>query len=238
MSATSPLFELRGLTAGYGDKQVVREATLEIAEGEIVALLGPNGAGKSTLLSSVLNLTRRFGGEVRFDGEDISQTPTWRFASMGIALVPQGIGVFGEMTVGENLRMARRTSGRDPNAESETEILDLFPVLREKWDHRAASLSGGQRQMVGVARALSARPRLLLLDEPSLGLAPLAVKGLMDAIVTARDAFDLSVILAEQDVGAAAAACSRYYLLKVGRISDSGVIGDGFRERIGAEYLV
>lgn len=237
MIASSPLLEVEGLSAGYGDKQVLSEITFRLMPGEVVALLGPNGAGKSTFIASIVNQTKRFGGVVRFDGEDISRVPTWRFASRGIAVVPQGIGVFGEMSVAENLRMAREVAGRDPRGESEEEILDLFPMLREKWRHRAASLSGGQRQMLAVARALSARPRLLLLDEPSLGLAPMAVTGLMDAIVTARESLNLSVVLAEQDVGAASTACTRFYCLKVGKVSTEGAITDGFREQIAAEYL-
>ncbi len=238
MSANGePLLEVRGLAAGYADKQVLTGIDLEIQQGEIVALLGPNGAGKSTFMASLVNATRRFGGIVKLDGENVTPVPTWQFAAKGVAVVPQGIGVFGEMSVGENLRLARSVARRDPEGESEEEILELFPILREKWGQRAASLSGGQRQMVAVARALSARPRLLLLDEPSLGLAPLAVASLMEAIVAARENLNLSVILAEQDVAAASRACSRFYLLKVGKLVDQGPIGDDVRERIAAEYL-
>jgi branched-chain amino acid transport system ATP-binding protein len=232
------LLDVRGLSTGYGEKRVLEDVDFQLARGEIVALLGPNGSGKSTFIASVMNATRRFAGTIEFEGEDITRFATWRLAGRGIAIVPQGTGVFPEMSVAENLRLARKAAGRDPNGEAEEQILELFPALREKWRQRAASLSGGQRQMVAIARALSARPKLLLLDEPSLGLAPQAVGALMDAIKIAREQLSVSVVLAEQDVGAASAAASRFYLMKVGRVAFSGEIGEGLREQIAAEYLV
>ncbi len=238
MSEGPALLDVEGLTSGYGDKRVLQKVDFRLERGEIVALLGPNGAGKSTFIASVMNTTRRFGGHTQFDGEDITRTPTWKLAGRGIAIVPQGIGVFPDMSVADNLRLARSAAGRDERGETEDQILELFPMLREKWTQRASSLSGGQRQMVAIARALSARPKLLLLDEPSLGLAPQAVAALMDTVRSAREHLGVSVVLAEQDVGAAAAAASRFYLLKVGRVAFSGEIGEGLREQIAAEYLV
>jgi branched-chain amino acid transport system ATP-binding protein len=231
------LFETRGLCSGYGAKRVLEDVDVSIEPGEIVALLGPNGAGKTTFIASAVNATRRFAGSVHFDGREVSDLPTWRFASEGVAVVPQGIGVFPDLTVAENLRLGRDAAGRDPKGETEEELLWLFPILREKWRQPTANLSGGQRQMVAIARALSARPRLLLLDEPSLGLAPQAVSSVMEQIRAARDRLGLSVVLAEQDVTAASTVCSRFYLLRVGRVDASGEVGDDFRERLAAEYM-
>ena len=232
------LLDVRSLSSGYGERRVLDDVDFQVAKGEIVALLGPNGAGKSTFIASVMNVTRRFAGTIHFEGQDITRVPTRRLAGLGIAIVPQGIGVFADMNVAENLRIARSASGRDSEGQMEEQVLEIFPVLREKWRQRAGSLSGGQRQMLAIARALSARPTLLLLDEPSLGLAPQAVASLMQAIKGAREQLGVSVVLAEQDVGAASAAASRFYLLKVGRVASSGEIGEGLREQIGAEYLV
>jgi branched-chain amino acid transport system ATP-binding protein len=234
----TPLLEVRGLCSGYGQKRVLEDVDIEIGPAEIVALLGPNGAGKTTFIESIVNVTRRFEGTIRFEDRDVSDLPTWRFASAGVASVPQGIGVFPDLTVAENLRLGRVASGRDTENETEEELLGLFPILREKWRQPAAQLSGGQRQMVAIARALSARPRLLLLDEPSLGLAPQAVRSVMEQIESAKERLGLSVLLAEQDVTAASTVCSRFYLLRVGRVAASGNVGGGFREQLAAEYLV
>jgi branched-chain amino acid transport system ATP-binding protein len=234
----STMLEVRGLSSGYGGKRVIDDLDMVVEAGEIVALLGPNGAGKTTFIASIVNATRRFAGTVHLEGKDVTHLHTWRFAAEGVAVVPQGIGVFPDLTVSENLRLGRDAAGRDPDGETEEELLGLFPMLREKWRQPAASLSGGQRQMVAICRALSARPRLLLLDEPSLGLAPQAVASLMEQIRSARDRLGLAVVLAEQDVTAASTVCSRYYLLRVGRIAAAGEVDDGFRERLAAEYLV
>jgi branched-chain amino acid transport system ATP-binding protein len=232
-----PRLRIEDLVAGYGRKQVIQGVSFDVAPGEIVALLGANGAGKTTFMSAVVNEVRRFSGRVVFEGTDVSRIRTWRFASLGIAMVPQGIGVFSDLTVAENLKLARIAAGRDPQGETEEQIVRLFPILKEKWAQAAAFLSGGQRQMLAIGRALSAKPRLLLLDEPSLGLAPQAVASLMEGIVWASRNLDLAVILAEQDVAAAASASSRYYLLKVGMIASEGTVDAGFRERVAAEYL-
>lgn len=234
----SALMSIEGLCAGYGEKRVLESVDMRVDAGEVVALLGPNGAGKTTFMSAIVNEARRFSGRVVFDGSDLSRVPTWRFASLGIAMVPQGIGVFSDLSVEENLRLARVAAGRDRTEETEAQVLQLFPVLKEKWKQAATHLSGGQRQMLAIGRALAAKPRLLLLDEPSLGLAPKAVATLMEGIVWASRNLNLAVVLAEQDVGAAGSACSRYYLLKVGRVASEGTIDAGFRERVGAEYLV
>jgi branched-chain amino acid transport system ATP-binding protein len=231
------LLSVHDLVAGYGQKRVLSGVELEVGAGEVIALLGPNGAGKSTFMGAVVNEVRRFGGTAVFDGRSTSGVPTWKFASMGIAMVPQGIGVFSDLSVAENLRLARVAAGRDPNGETEEQILKLFPVLKEKWTQTAAYLSGGQRQMLAIGRALSAKPRLLLLDEPSLGLAPMAVEALMEGIGWTSKNMGVAVILAEQDVGAAASVCTRYYLLRVGQVVSKGQVGPNFREQVGAEYL-
>jgi branched-chain amino acid transport system ATP-binding protein len=234
---TEALLSVHELAAGYGQKRVLSDVELEVGAGEVVALLGPNGAGKSTFMGAIVNEVRRFGGQAVFEGRSTSGVPTWKFASMGIAMVPQGIGVFSDLTVAENLRLARVAARRDPEGETEEQILRLFPALKEKWNQTAAYLSGGQRQMLAIGRALSAKPRLLLLDEPSLGLAPMAVAALMEGIGWTSQNMGLAVILAEQDVGAAASVCSRYYLLRVGRVVSKGDVTANFREQVGAEYL-
>jgi len=130
------LLDVRSLSSGYGERRVLDDVDFQVAKGEIVALLGPNGAGKSTFIASVMNVTRRFAGTIHFEGQDITRVPTRRLAGLGIAIVPQGIGVFADMNVAENLRIARSASGRDSEGQMEEQVLEIFPVLREKWRQR------------------------------------------------------------------------------------------------------
>lgn len=237
-SERSVALRLEGYSAGYGQKKVVSEVTLELAEGESVALLGPNGAGKTTLINSIVGGTRVFGGKIVVNGEDATHLTPDQFARRGIGIVPQTGGVFPDLTIGENLKLARLASGRDPRGEVEAEVLSTFAILRERRERRAFTLSGGQRQMLAIAVALCCRPTLLLLDEPSIGLAPQAVDALIDAVKWAKDRYGLSVLLAEQHLHAAMALCSRYHLIKSGKIARSGPVDAGLAETLRVEYLM
>ena len=216
---------VRGLTAGYGAIRVLDDVALEIQAGELVALIGGNGAGKTTLLKAVAGARRPWAGRITLDEEEIGGRPAWWVARRGLTLVPEGRGVFGDQTVRDNLllgALARR--GRDDAAAAAADldrVLALFPVLGERLSHPAGSLSGGQQQMLAVARGLMARPRVLLLDEPSLGLAPLLVREIFAALGRLR-AEGLTILLVEQMAGQALALADRAYVLENGRITLSG----------------
>jgi branched-chain amino acid transport system ATP-binding protein len=216
------VLEITGLEAGYGDVRAVSGVTLSIAAGEIVALLGPNGAGKSTLLNCVAGLVRPWAGAIHWDGEDLRALDTHLVIERGVALVPEGRRLFGGMTVQENLELgafaARVWADRRAALDR---VFALFPVLAERRRTAVQALSGGQQQMVAVGRALMASPRLLMLDEPSLGLAP----RLVDTILKALDAINragVAVFLVEQNVPAALSLAHRGYLLEGGRIVGEG----------------
>jgi branched-chain amino acid transport system ATP-binding protein len=214
-----------GLAAGYGAIRVLDDVALEVHAGELVALIGGNGAGKSTLLKTVAGARRPWAGRITLDEEEIGGRPAWWVARRGLTLVPEGRGVFGDQTVRDNLllgALARR--GRDDAAAAAADldrVLALFPVLGERLSHAAGSLSGGQQQMLAVARGLMARPRVLLLDEPSLGLAPLLVREIFAALGRLR-AEGLTILLVEQMAGQALALADRAYVLENGRITLSG----------------
>src|SRR5512145_1154807 len=177
------LLEVRHLAIAYGDAPAVWDATLAVAPGEIVAVIGPNGAGKSTLVNTIAGLQRARSGELRFGGADLGAVPAHLVCRQGIALVPEGRRLFTRMSVEENLEMGcYRREARRARAATLERVYALFPILRERRGQLAGSLSGGQQQMAAIGRALMARPRLLLLDEPSLGLAPLIVIALFDAV--------------------------------------------------------
>jgi branched-chain amino acid transport system ATP-binding protein len=208
----------------FGEFRALSDITLSVGAGEFVVLLGANGAGKSTLFRALVGLTRLAAGSVRFDGEDITRWPSHAIVRRGIALAPEGRHLFPQLSVRKNLLLggyaaprASHASGADPLDE----IFALFPVLRDKLDAPAGALSGGQQQMVAVGRALMARPRLLLLDEPSLGLAPLVVKDLLQA-VAAINGRGTTVLMAEQNAQAALSIVSRGYVIENGQLVLAG----------------
>src|SRR5687768_13232553 len=232
------LLEARNLAIAYGDAPAVWDATLDVDAGEIVAVIGPNGAGKSTLVNTIAGLQRARSGELRLAGVDLGRVPSHQICRHGIALVPEGRRLFTRMSVEENLDMGSyRTDARRARPANLERVYGLFPILRERRRQLAGSLSGGQQQMVAIGRALMARPRLLLLDEPSLGLAP-AVVDQMFEIIRAIHAEGVSVLLVEQNVPRALDVADRAYVLEEGRMVADGPPATLRREpRIQEAYL-
>jgi len=216
------VLEVRGLEVAYGDARAVADVTLAVGPGEIVALLGPNGAGKSTLLKAVAGLLRPRAGTIRWEGEDLTRLGAHRIVERGLALVAEGRRLFGGMTLEENLELgAFAPRARSGLRRSLERVYALFPVLAERRRALVRTLSGGQQQMVAVGRALMSNPRLLMLDEPSLGIAPLLVRAILDALVEInRDG--AAVFLVEQNVQAALGLARRAYILEGGRIAGEG----------------
>jgi branched-chain amino acid transport system ATP-binding protein len=216
------LLELDRVSSGYGRSPVLREASLTVGEGEIVALIGANGAGKSTLLNTIMAMVPLSAGDVKFDGASIARMTTPAIVRTGLAQVPERRQLFGAMTVEENLRLgAYVRTDRAGVAAALDEQFQQFPILRERRRQAAQTLSGGEQQMLAIARAMMSRPRLLLLDEPSLGLAPLMVARIMDQIVALR-AGGGTVLVVEQNARAALNIADRGYVLENGRITVSG----------------
>ena len=214
-----PLLEVRGVSVFYGATQVLREVSLEVREGEVVAVLGSNGAGKTTLLQAFSGLLPTRVGEIHFRGRRIDGLHPKRIVRLGIAHCPEGRKVFPDMTVEENLKLGAYAFGRAARevAGDLQEMYALFPRLREREGQRAGTLSGGEQQMLAVGRALMARPRLLLLDEPSLGLAPLIVRDLF-ATIERISARGTTILLVEQNAYQALQVAHRGYVMETGRI--------------------
>ena len=216
------LLEARGVAIAYGDAPAVWDASLGIDEGEVVAVIGPNGAGKSTLINAVAGLLRWRAGELHFAGGDLSGIPSHLVCRQGIALVPEGRRLFARMSVEENLEMGcYRGEARRARGATLERVYALFPILRERRRQVAGSLSGGQQQMVAIGRALMARPRLLLLDEPSLGLAPAVVDQMFETI-RAIHAEGVAILLVEQNVARALEIADRAYVLQSGAVVEHG----------------
>ena len=216
------LLDVRGLDVHYGDAQALWSVDLTVAPGETVAVVGPNGAGKSTLVNAIAGLQPRSAGEILVGGTDVSRLPAHRVCASGVAIVPEGRRVFGQMSVADNLALgAYRPAARREHRATLTRVQALFPRLAERAGQLAGSLSGGEQQMVAIGRALMARPALLLLDEPSLGLAPVVVDEVYDAIAAIAES-GVSVLVVEQDVPRALAVSRRAYLLSEGRVAVTG----------------
>ena len=216
------MLEVRQLDAFYGDARVLWEVNLDVRAGETVCVIGPNGAGKSTLVNAIARLHTRTRGRIAVDGTDVCGVATHEVCSCGVAIVPEGRRVFAHMTVHDNLCLgAYRPAARKTYKEQLERAYQLFPRLAERSGQLAGTLSGGEQQMVAIARALMARPRLLLLDEPSLGLAPVVIDEVFDALVQIG-AQGVSILLVEQDVERALSLASRAYLLVEGRVAAEG----------------
>jgi len=216
------VLELSGVTAGYGAFTALWDVSLRVATGEAVAVVGPNGAGKTTLLRAISGLIAPRGGRVIFEGTELAGRPPYEVVAHGIAHVPEGRRLFPQLTVAENLKMgAYLPAARAHYRESLERVWALFPVLAERKAQRAGSLSGGEQQMLAIGRALMSRPRLILLDEPSMGLAPVMVLRLFELIHRIR-AEGYTILVVEQNVRQVLKLVDRAYLLEVGRIKMEG----------------
>ena len=216
-----PLLELDGVGARYGAVQALHGVSLAVDEREVVAVLGANGAGKTTTLRAISGTVRR-SGTIRFDGKPLPRSPE-AVARAGIAHVPEGRGTFGELTVDENLRLGAYVRGdRSTYAKDYADLLKHFPWLEERREQQAGTLSGGEQQMLALARAFMARPRVILVDEPSLGLAPLVVRQIFDVLRSWIDEHGMSALVVEQNANVALRHAEQAYVLEVGRVAVSG----------------
>jgi branched-chain amino acid transport system ATP-binding protein len=236
------MLEVEHLHAGYRRVRVLQDITLSVADGEAIGVLGPNGAGKTTLLRAIAGLCSVYGGRVVLAGEPLSGKPDHERAALGIAHVPEGRRIWPSLTVEENLMMgAWRLSTSERKRELGQlldHVIDHFPRLRERLRARAAVLSGGEQQMLAIGRALMSKPRLLLVDEPSIGLAPLMVEAVMEALRRLRQNQNLSLILVEQRTQEVIDLCDRVYILSRGRMLDAGRRREMLtREAIEAAYF-
>jgi branched-chain amino acid transport system ATP-binding protein len=234
------VLDIESLSAGFGRYDVIHDVSMRIAQGEAVALLGPNGAGKTTLLRSIMGLIRHRRGRIEIAGTDVIHLPAHRIAQGLAALVPEGRRLFLDQSVEDNLRLGGMRHRRDPAklAELFASVYELFPVVERYRDRSTADLSGGEQQMVAIGRMMMNDPALMLLDEPSLGLAPLAIEDMTRAMLTLRER-GRSILLVEQRVDLALQVCERIYVLVDGRIIDEKTtadLGEGGRALIDA-YL-
>lgn len=238
MADAPPMLTVSGLTAFYGRIQALRGVDLDVHPGEIVTLIGANGAGKSTLMMTICGRPRARDGRIMFQSTDITRMPTHAIMRLGMAQAPEGRRIFPRMTVMENLQMGAELSHGDHFDEDLEKVHALFPVLKARMHQRGGTLSGGEQQMLAIGRALMGRPRLLLLDEPSLGLAPLIVKQIFAAIRELNDKEGLTVFLVEQNAYHALNLAHRGYVMVNGRITMSGTGSELLaKDEIRAAYL-
>jgi len=215
------MLEVSGLTTKYGAISALRDASLTVGEGEVIGLIGPNGAGKTTLLGSIAGLLPIDSGSITFDGADITSVAPEKIVRSGLALVPEHRRIFNDMTVEENLKIGGILRSSSERAELLDEMADLFPVLRDKWDTAAGFMSGGEAQQLAIARALMSKPKLIMMDEPSLGLAPILVDLVFDLIDTLRSQ-GRTILVVEQNATRMLAAADRAYVLRSGAVVASG----------------
>jgi len=219
---TEPLLALEGVTAFHGNIAVLHDIDIAVPRGEIVTIIGANGAGKSTLMMTIFGNPRARQGRIVFDGQDITQLPTHQIARLGLAQAPEGRRIFSRMTVAENLRLGAEFAGHADFDKELERVAAIFPRLKERLSQRGGTLSGGEQQMLAIARALMSRPKLLLLDEPSLGLAPLIVKQIFKVIADLNAREGLTVFLVEQNAFHALRLAHRAYVMVNGVITLSG----------------
>ncbi len=229
------LLRIAGLNTYYGPLQVLKGVSLHVDEGEIVTLLGANGAGKTTALNSICGLVPPRSGTIEYDGRDVTRARPESIVGRGLTQVPEGRQIFGELSVRDNLTMGaylrlRRGEKREVAADM-ARMLEMFPILGERINKRAGTLSGGQQQMLAIGRALMSRPRMLLLDEPSMGLAPLIVKDILQAVAALRENDGTTVLLVEQNAAASLKIADRGYVIETGRIVLEGSSTELMRDR-------
>ncbi|HEY2870452.1 MAG TPA: ABC transporter ATP-binding protein [Reyranella sp.] len=215
------MLEVKALRAGYGAIEILRGVDLTVGAGEIVALLGSNGAGKSTLNNNLSGLYRPFGGRVRFDGNDITGARSTRIVEAGLVQVPEGRRIFPNLSVRENLELGSYRRGRASRQKNLDHVVAVFPRLKERWTQHAGTLSGGEQQMLAIGRGMMSEPKLLVLDEPSLGLSPLLVEE-MFALISRLNGEGLAILLVEQNVVQSLAIAHRAYVLEGGVVALSG----------------
>jgi branched-chain amino acid transport system ATP-binding protein len=236
--AGAPLLQIRGVQTFYGKIQALKGVDVDVNEGEIVTMIGANGAGKSTLMMTIFGAPRAKEGTITFNGKDITRMATHEIARLSIAQSPEGRRIFGRMTVYENLQMGASINNFAYFEQDLEKVFTLFPRLKERVQQRGGTLSGGEQQMLAIARALMSRPRLLMLDEPSLGLAPLIVKQIFDAIRDLNQKEGLTVFLVEQNAFHALKLAHRGYVMVNGAITMSGTGQDLLsRPEVRAAYL-
>ena len=233
------MLKLESVSISYGAIQAVRDVSIDVPRGEVVTIIGANGAGKSTLLKSIVGLEPVAGGRISFDGQDITKTPAHRRTGMGVALSPEGRGVFSDQSVRDNLLLGAYSKKSD-SARIEQKIeqfFTMFPRLEERQEQLAGTLSGGEQQMLAIARALMSEPKLLLLDEPSLGLAPLIIRDIFNTIRALRET-GLTILLVEQMANQALGVADRAYVLETGRITLQGKGSEVLNDpKVRAAYL-
>jgi len=233
------MLKLESVSISYGAIQAVRDVSIDVPRGEVVTIIGANGAGKSTLLKSIVGLEPVAGGRIYFDGQDITKTPAHRRTGMGVALSPEGRGVFSDQSVRDNLLLGAYSKKSD-SARTEQKIEQffvLFPRLKERQEQFAGTLSGGEQQMLAIARALMSEPKLLLLDEPSLGLAPLIIRDIFNTIRALRET-GLTILLVEQMANQALGVADRAYVLETGSVTLQGKGRDLLNDpKVRAAYL-
>ena len=223
MTSAPPMLELKSIRAGYGSFQALFDVSLEVRRGEAVGVIGPNGAGKTTLMRVVSGLIRPTSGSIVMDGIDLAATPPHRIVELGVAHVPESRRLFARMTVEDNLKMGGFVPAARPKFRRQLDLVyELFPRLRERRRQLAGSLSGGEQQMLALARALMSAPRILLIDEPSVGLAPILVSRTIDKIKELQERFELTVLMAEQNFNQAVRIADRGYVIVHGQIAFEG----------------
>ena len=231
------LLSLEGLDSGYGKSRICQGVDLRVDDGELVCLLGRNGVGKSTLMRAIIGLLPSTAGRIVFDGQDITRLPEYQRARLGIAYVPQGRLVFGRLTVAENLRSGTVIGGRRLAPSYAADVLDYFPILRDRLGQRAGTMSGGEQQMLAIARALAGKPRLLLLDEPSEGIQPSIVQSIREILRRIQQERKLAMLLVEQNLKFASALAQRGYVIEKGRIVAAGPMADLVSDSVVREHL-
>lgn len=218
----NPLLEVQGVDVYYGDVQILREVSLQVEEGSIVALVGANGAGKTTLLKTISGLLRPRKGDILFSGKSLHNLKPQNIVDRGITHVPEGRRLFADLTVFENLRLGAYIPRARPNFDESLErVYGLFPLLKERKNQKAGTLSGGEQQMLAIGRAVMAQPKLIMLDEPSLGLSPILVKTIFEFITTLNEQ-ETTILLIEQNINQALKIAHQAFVIKIGKIVMSG----------------